>query len=42
MAEAKQAKLKEYFTDVTHHKHTAPTDQSGKKLYVGNARPYSS
>ncbi len=42
MAEAKQAKLKEYFTDVTHHSHTTPSDQSGKKIFVGNFRALSS
>ena len=42
MVEAKQAKLKEYFTDVTHHNHITPSDQSGKKLFVGNFRTLSS
>jgi hypothetical protein len=34
--------LKEYFTDVTHHNHITPSDQSGKKLFVGNFRPLKS
>jgi hypothetical protein len=38
MVEAKESKLKEYFTDTTHHFHTAPSDESGKRVFVGSAR----
>ncbi len=38
MAEAKESKLKEYFTDTIHHLHTAPSDESGKRVFVGGAR----
>jgi hypothetical protein len=38
MAEAKESKLKEYFTDTTHHFNTAPSDESGKRVFVGSAR----
>lgn len=42
MAEAKESKLKEYFTATTYHTDIRPTDQSGEKLFVGNARCESS
>jgi len=38
MAEAKDSKLREYFTSTTHHNHTEPTDESGKRVFVGGAR----
>lgn len=38
MVEAKVSKLREYFTETTHHLSTLPTDLSGEKLFVGNMR----
>ena len=38
MVEAKESKLKEYFTSTTHHLDTAPSDESGKRVFVGLAR----
>ena len=42
MVEAKVSKLREYFTETTHHRQTEPTDLSGVKLFVGNMRAESS
>jgi hypothetical protein len=41
MVEAKVSKLKEYFTETTHHRSTQPSDLSGGKLFVGNMRAES-
>ena len=38
MVEAKQSKLKEYYTDTTHHLYIKPSDESGKRVFVGSAR----
>ena len=38
MAEAKDSKLREYFTSTTYQFHTKPTDESGQRVFVGGAR----
>jgi hypothetical protein len=38
MVEAKSSKLREYFTETTHHTHIMPSDESGKKIFVGDVR----
>jgi hypothetical protein len=38
MTEAKDSKLREYFTSTTYQFHTKPTDESGQRVFVGGAR----